>query len=178
MAKAKKSASKRQTTAGRAAKPRRALWVAGTLAVIVVIAAVVVIGLVVVVSRSPKPPSSPTRDPAALTTPASAPDQAGPDRLTGRWLRPDGGYVIEIRSAQTNGVLDAGYFNPRPIHVSRAEWRRDNGRLQVFIELRDANYPGSTYTLRYALQQDRLVGDYFQAVQQQTFYVEFIRMPR
>jgi hypothetical protein len=165
----KKNARKRQTTAGPTAKRRRALWVAGALAVIVVI------GLVVVVSRSPKPPSSPTRDPAALTTPASAPDQAGHDRLTGRWLRPDGGYVIEIRSAQTNGVLDAGYFNPRPINVSRAEWRHDSGRLQVFIELRDANYPGSTYTLRYAPQQDRLVGDYFQAVQQQTFAVEFVR---
>ena len=169
MAKGKKGASKRQTATGRAAKLRRTLWVAGALAVIVVI------GLVVLVSRSPKPPSSPTRDPAALTTPASAPDQAGPDRLTGRWLRPDGGYVIEIRSAQTNGVLDAAYFNPRPINVSRAEWRRDNGRLQVFIELRDANYPGSTYTLRYAPQQDRLVGDYFQAVHQQTFDVEFVR---
>jgi hypothetical protein len=168
MAKAKKKPPKQQTTAGRAARWRRAPWVAGALAVIVVI------GLVVVVSRSPKPPASPTRDPAALT----APDQAGPDRLTGRWLRPDGGYVIEIRSAQTNGVLDAAYFNPRPINVSRAEWRRDSGRLQVFIELRDANYPGSTYTLHYAPQQDRLVGDYFQAVQQQTFYVEFIRMPR
>jgi len=168
MGKAKKKPPKQQTTAGRAAKWRRALWVAGTLAVVVIIMAVVA------VSRSPKPPPSPTRDPAALT----APDQAGPDRLVGRWLRPDGGYVIEIRSAQTNGVLDAAYFNPRPINVSRAEWRRKNGRLQVFIELRDANYPGSTYTLRYAPEQDRLVGDYFQAVQQQTFYVEFIRMPR
>ena len=168
MGKAKKKPPKRQTTAGPAARPRRALWLGGALAVIVVI------GLVVVVSRSPQPPAGPTRDPAAL----AAPDQAGPDRLTGRWLRPDGGYVIEIRSAQTNGVLDAGYFNPRPINVSRAEWRRDSGRLQVFIELRDANYPGSTYTLAYVPEQDQLVGDYFQAVQQQTFYVEFIRMPR
>jgi len=165
MAKGKKSASKRQKTAGRAAKPRRTLWVIGALG------AVVVIAVVVAVSRSPKPPASPTRDPAALTVP----DQASPDRLTGRWLRPDGGYVIEVRSAQGNGVLDAAYFNPRPINVSRAEWRRDNGRLQVFIELRDTNYPGSTYTLRYAPQQDRLVGDYFQAVHQQTFDVEFVR---
>ena len=168
MAKGKKNASKRQTTAGPTAKPRRALWLGGALAVIVVIAAVVA------GSRSLKSPAGPTGDPPSPT----APDQAGPDRLTGRWLRPDGGYVIEIRSAQTNGVLDASYFNPRPIHVSRAEWRREGGGLQVFIELRDANYPGSTYTLRYAPQQDRLVGDYFQAVQQQTFYVEFTRIPR
>ena len=171
MAKAKKKASKRQMTVGRAAKSRRALWVAGAFAVIVVIAAVAV------ASRSPQPPASPTGEPAGPVA-ASAPEQVSLDRLTGRWLRPDGGYVIEIRSAQTNGVLDAAYFNPRPINVSRAEWRHDSGRLQVFIELRDANYPGSTYTLRYAPQQDRLVGDYFQAVQQQTFYVEFIRMPR
>lgn len=171
MGQAKKKPPKRQTTAGRTVKSHRALWLGGSLAVIVVI------GLVVVASRSSKPPASPTREAAAPTL-ASPLDQAGPDRLTGRWLRPDGGYVIEIRGAQDNGVLDAGYFNPRPIHVSRAEWRRDGGRLQVFMELRDANYPGSTYTLRYAPEQDRLVGDYFQAVQQQTFYVEFIRMPR
>jgi len=161
----KKNARKRQTTAGPTAKPRRTLWVIGALAVIVVIAAVAV------ASRSPQPPAGPNNDPAAPTVP----DQASPDRLTGRWLRPDGGYVIEIRSAQTNGVLDAAYFNPRPINVSRAEWRREDGRLQVFIELRDANYPGSTYTLRYAPQQDRLVGDYFQAVHQQTFDVKFVR---
>jgi hypothetical protein len=171
MAKGKKGASKRQMTAGRAAKPRRALWVAGALAVIVVVA-VVVAG-----SRSSKPPASPTRDPAGPAA-ASAPEQVSPDRLVGRWLRPDGGYVVEIGGAQGDGRLDAIYLNPRPIHVSRAAWRREGGRLQVFIELRDANYPGSTYDLRYAPQQDRLVGDYFQAVQQQTFYVEFIRMPR
>ena len=165
MARARRNASKRQKTAGRAAKPRRTLWVIGALAVIVVIAAVAV------ASRSPQPPAGPNNDPAAPT----APDQVRLDRLTGRWLRPDGGYVIEIRGAQTNGVLEASYFNPRPINVSRAEWRRDNGRLQVFIELRDANYPGSTYTLRYAPQQDRLVGDYFQAVHQQTFDVKFVR---
>ncbi len=167
----KKKARKQQTAAGQAGESRCALWVAGALAVIMAIAAVVVL------SQSPKPPASPIGKPEGPVA-ALAPEQVSPDRLTGRWLRPDGGYVIEIRSAQPNGVLDAAYFNPRPINVSRAEWRRENGRLQVFMELRDANYPGSTYTLRYAPEQDRLVGDYFQAVQQQTFYVEFTRMPR
>ena len=166
MAKGKKGASKRQKTAGRSDKSRRAPWLAGALAVVVVIA------VVVAVSRSPKPPASPTGDAAART----APDQAGPDRLTGRWLRPDGGYVIEIRSAQPNGVLDASYFNPRPIHVSRAEWRRDSGRLQVFIELRDVNYPGSTYTLTYDAGSDRLKGTYFQAVAGETYDVFFVRL--
>jgi hypothetical protein len=168
MGKAKKKRPKRQTTAGRTVKSRRATWVIGTLAVIAVI------GLVVFASRSPKPIAGPTGEPAVLVG-ASGPEEASPDRLVGRWLRPDGGYVIEIRSAQPNGVLDAGYFNPRPIRVSRAEWRGENGRLRVFIELRDANYPGSTYTLAYLPAQDRLVGEYFQAVHRQTFNVEFVR---
>ncbi|MGH7380794.1 MAG: hypothetical protein ACREKR_00995 [Candidatus Methylomirabilales bacterium] len=171
MAGAKKKARNRQTTAGRAAKSRRALWLGGALAVIVVI------GLVVLASRSPQPPAGPTGQPTGPVA-ALAPDQAGPDRLIGRWLRPDGGYVIAIRSAQTNGILDAAYFNPRPINVSRAEWRHDGGRLQVFIELRDANYPGSTYDLAYLPEQDRLVGDYFQAAHRETFHVEFTRMPK
>lgn len=100
---------------------------------------------------------------------------AGVERLVGRWVRPDGGYVLEIRSAEPGGRLEAAYLNPRPIKVFRAEWRREEGRLLVFIELRDVNYPGSTYNLRYAPDGDRLVGDYYQAVQKRTFDVEFVR---
>ena len=102
-------------------------------------------------------------------------DQVGAERLVGRWVRPDGGYVLDIRSAQADGRLDAAYLNPRSIKVSRAEWRREDGRLLVFVELRDANYPGSTYNLRYVPDKDRLVGAYYQVVQRQTFDVEFVR---
>ncbi len=101
--------------------------------------------------------------------------EVGAERLVGRWIRPDGGYVLEIRSAQSDGKLDAAYLNPRSIKVSRAEWRREEGRLLVFVELRDVNYPGSTYNLRFAPDRDRLVGAYYQAVQKQTFDVEFAR---
>jgi len=101
--------------------------------------------------------------------------EVGAERLVGRWIRPDGGYVLEIRSAQSDGKLDAAYLNPRSIKVSRAEWRREEGRLLVFVELRDVNYPGSTYNLRLAPHRDRLVGAYYQAVQKQTFDVEFAR---
>jgi len=101
--------------------------------------------------------------------------EVGTERLVGRWVRPDGGYILEIRSAQADGRLDAAYLNPRSIKVSRAEWRREDGRLLVFIELRDVNYPGSTYNLRFAPDKDRLAGAYFQAVQKQTFDVEFAR---
>ena len=82
---------------------------------------------------------------------------------------------LDIRSAEPDGRLEAAYLNPRPIKVARAEWRREEGRLLVSVELRDVNYPGSTYNLRYVPDGDRLVGDYYQAVQKRTFDVEFVR---
>ena len=98
-----------------------------------------------------------------------------PDKLTGRWQRSDGGYVIEIRSVAADGALDAGYFNPAPIHVSQARLTSPGGKPQVFVELRDVNYPGSTYTLTYDGANDQLAGVYFQAVEQQQFDVVFVR---
>src|SRR5512147_1971506 len=35
------------------------------------------------------------------------------EKLTGLWQRPDGGYLIEIRSVGPDGEMDAAYFNPR-----------------------------------------------------------------
>jgi hypothetical protein len=96
-------------------------------------------------------------------------------RLEGRWVRPDGGYVLELRNVKKDGSLTAAYYNPRPIRIYRAEASRKNGTLSVFVELRDVNYPGSTYTLQYDAVTDRLKGTYFQAVQRQTFDIEFVR---
>jgi hypothetical protein len=96
-------------------------------------------------------------------------------RLAGRWTRPDGGYVMELRDIKKDGSLKASYFNPRPIKVYRAEYRRQEGKLTLFVELRDVNYPGSKYHLRYDPESDRLKGTYFQALERQTFEVEFIR---
>ena len=100
---------------------------------------------------------------------------AGFDRLLGRWLRPDGGYILEIRSVSPGGKVDAAYLNPGPIRVARAEALREGGALTLFVELRDVNYPGSTYRLVYDPARDVLGGLYFQAVEQQTFDVEFVR---
>jgi hypothetical protein len=97
-------------------------------------------------------------------------------KLLGRWRRPDGGYVIEISKIRANNKLDASYFNPGPIHVSRAEASGEGERIKVFIELQDRGYPGSTYTLTYDRQRDLLAGTYFQAALQQTFEVLFVRM--
>jgi uncharacterized membrane protein len=97
------------------------------------------------------------------------------DVLKGRWIRPDGGYILEIRGAAADGTLDALYFNPQPIHVSYAGWQLQNGKLIVFVELRDINYPGSTYSLEFVENEDKLTGAYLQAVEQVTFDVEFRR---
>jgi hypothetical protein len=134
------------------------------------IAIAAVIAVAVLRLTSAPPASAP-----APTGAAANAESVSEQRLVGRWLRPDGGYILEIRHAQTDGRLAAAYLNPRPINVARAEWHRKEGRLQVFVELRDVNYPGSTYTLDFLPEQDRLVGAYFQAVQQQTFDVEFVR---
>jgi hypothetical protein len=75
-----------------------------------------------------------------------------------------------------SGKLDAGYFNPGPINVARAGALRDRGTNKVFVELRDVNYPGCTYSLTYDLQSDQLYGQYFQAAMQQTFDVVFARL--
>ena len=96
--------------------------------------------------------------------------------LNGRWLRPDGGYILEIRAVDPSGKIDAVYLNPKPINIAKAEATRDGSTLKVLVELRAPNYPGSTYTLTYDPKRDQLKGIYFQAVQQQNFDVYFVRM--
>ena len=72
--------------------------------------------------------------------------------------------------------MAAAYFNPRPINVSRAEASLEGTTTKVFIELRDTNYPGATYTLTYDPESDQLKGIYFQPALQQSFDVVFVRM--
>ena len=97
------------------------------------------------------------------------------ERLAGKWVRPDGGYILELREVGSQGALKAGYYNPKSIKVHSASWQSVEGKLEIFVELRDMNYPGSTYHLQYDPASDRLEGKYFQAVAGQTFEVEFVR---
>lgn len=115
--------------------------------------------------------------PAVTTTsPPAGTGAATPlQRLAGRWLRTDGGYVLEIRGVAAGGKVDAAYFNPRPIHVARAEASQDGAAVRLFVELRDVNYPGSTYSLSYDPGRDVLEGAYFQAMERQTYDVSFVR---
>ena len=138
-----------------------------SLAVVILIAA----AILAVVGFKSAPPSGESKSPTTAHT--KNPD--GFQKLIGRWLRPDGGYIIEIRGITQNGRMDAAYLNPRPIHIAQADASWKNGKLQVFIELRDTGYPGSTYTLDYNPEQDVLTGIYYQAAMNQAFEVVFVR---
>lgn len=95
--------------------------------------------------------------------------------LVGDWVRTDASYLIKIKSIKDDGILEANYFNLRPINVESANWEEVHGSLKVTIILRDVNYPGSKYSLTYLPDRDILAGEYFQAVEGLTFYVEFAR---
>jgi uncharacterized protein (DUF2147 family) len=114
--------------------------------------------------------------PPPAPAPPAAPETMPAEKLVGKWQRTDGGYVIEVKSLTQDGKLEAGYYNPNPINVGRAAWQNDGGRLMLLIELSDVNYPGSTYSLEYKPQGDMMVGNYFQALEKQTYQVEFSRI--
>lgn len=105
----------------------------------------------------------------------AAPADSAFAALQGRWMRPDGGYVINIRSVAASGKLDASYANPSPLPFARAEATRDEKTIKLFFELRAGGYNGSTYTLIYDPANDILRGVYYQAVAQQKFDVYFTR---
>ena len=71
------------------------------------------------------------------------------------------------RSSQTRCLADSSIpkvrrigYHDRPINVSTAEESQVGETVKVFIELRDVNYPGSTYDLSYAPQSGSLKGMY------------------
>ncbi len=96
-------------------------------------------------------------------------------KIIGEWLRTDSDYMIKISQLNEDGSMIAQYLNPKSINVGKAEWINAEGYLKIYIELRDQNYPGSNYNLTYIPEKDMLVGDYYQAVEGLTFYVEFAR---
>jgi hypothetical protein len=118
---------------------------------------------------------------SAAAGPASTASKAVPEAVKnffGKWMRSDGGYVLEIRGADLSGVVDAAYFNPKSIHVSRAIWMQGPAGFQVVVELNDVGYPGATYVLSHDSKTDRLVGQYNQPAMQQSFEIEFMRQPK
>ena len=95
--------------------------------------------------------------------------------IVGKWVRPDGGYIVRIRDVNPDGSVDAGYFNPRKINIAEANVSLWKGLVKLFIKLQDKGYPGSTYTLYYYQEKDVLAGFYYQAAIGQTYEVVFLR---
>ena len=95
--------------------------------------------------------------------------------LIGRWVRPDGGYVLHFKAVNDDRSIDAAYFNPNPINVSKAQVSSEPGKTNIFVELRDVGYPGSYYTLVYDPDSDRLAGVYHHLVLKQNFDIYFVR---
>lgn len=146
-------------------KPKTAFYI--------IAAAVVLLAAAADFFREGRSPSS--SGPGTANHPSAAAAQVDLQRLIGDWVRPDGGYVISIRRIASDGRAETAYLNPRPISVSRAEASVAGDTAQLFIELRDAGYPGSTYELSYDPRSDRLAGVYFQAAMGQRFDVIFVR---
>ena len=96
-------------------------------------------------------------------------------QLEGRWVREDGGYMLVLQDFKPDGSLKAFYYNPRQINVHEANWKFEDDRLILYVELRDVNYPGSNYSLMYRASNDSLWGIYYQAVLQQNIDVVFVR---
>ncbi len=104
--------------------------------------------------------------------PRSAPP---PSVLLGEWIREGDPYSLHVKEAKPDGTAAVEYYNPNPIRVSGARTSTEGGKLTLLVELRDANYPGCTYTLTYDPGSDRLEGEYYQALQRATYQVRFLR---
>ena len=108
---------------------------------------------------------------------AAVDGQNRPDfnKLIGNWIRPDGGYVISIRDINSDGQVQAAYYNPNPINVAQSKTTFKGNKIKLFIELRDAGYPGCTYDLSYEPKTDQLSGVYYQAAIQERYDIVFLR---
>ena len=98
------------------------------------------------------------------------------EKIKGKWVRPDGGYVLELKQSLPQNELEAAYFNPNPIRVGKAKLYKEGALIKVYVEFQDVNYTGSNYTLIYDAESDQLNGLYYQATQQMTYEIFFTRM--
>jgi hypothetical protein len=96
--------------------------------------------------------------------------------IEGKWVRSDAEYMLDLKVPDSSGKIQATYFNPRPINVSKAEAKVEDGVVKVFVELQDVGYPGCTYKLTYIKDRDALAGVYHQAAMQQSYDIMFMRL--
>src|SRR5204863_8524751 len=81
-----------------------------------------------------------------------------PDKtlLIGEWSKTGTPYLIKIAGLLDTGKLEVAYYNPnyyepansgRKIEIEKANWTKTGTLLSVYIELQDADYPGSNFKL-------------------------------
>lgn len=97
------------------------------------------------------------------------------DKIQGKWLRPDGNYILEIKEILPEGKLRAAYYNPGNIKISKATYSNEKGTIKVHVEFADENYHGSKYNLEYNAETDMMKGVYYQAMMGQTYEILFVR---
>ena len=95
--------------------------------------------------------------------------------IAGEWQRTDGIYQIKIKDVNPDGQASVSYFNPRPIHIEKADISTEKNLTKLFIKFQDKGYEGSTYKLYYFAPKDALVGFYHQATMNKTYEVIFLR---
>ena len=66
---------------------------------------------------------------------------------------------------QEDGNLKAGYFIQKSVNAAKAMQDNRDGLLEIYITLRDENYPGSHYKLFYSQENDAMAADYFLAAE-------------
>jgi len=142
---------------------------------IVIATAIVVLMVVVALAWLLRNRSATEGEPGADASTTAAVTREQVDTIVGRWRRTDGGYIIDIRGLDTAGKLKVAYYNPNPINVSQAEVVQGASGLHIFVELRDAGYPGATYRLDYDRARDTMTGLYYQPTAGQSFDVVFVR---
>ncbi len=102
-------------------------------------------------------------------------DSRDKQKFSGSWVRSDGGYTFEITVAD-DGETVAKYFNPSPIHVKAAVFKKEGDKNFLHIVFDDHNYRGSYYLLTHDKDRDILEGKYFQITAQEYFPVSFNRV--
>jgi hypothetical protein len=76
---------------------------------------------------------------------------SGFEKLKGRWVRPDGGYVLEIRAVDSRGAIDAAYLNPRPTVAAGADFSPQetahlaHGAIPFTATFEDPRFPGMRF---------------------------------
>lgn len=112
---------------------------------------------------------------AAVAAVLLLPRHADYGPLLGRWRQMDGGRILEIRSVDRKGKLDAVCLNPKPIPLSDAFAVTRDGRAEVFVQEEERGHAWSYYRLGYDAEAGRLIGVYHDLDTDQRFILQFVR---